>query len=31
MVEKKKVSNDMFFENKEKLDRKFRREREKLQ
>ncbi|CAD8060360.1 unnamed protein product [Paramecium sonneborni] len=31
MVEKKKVSNDLFNENKEKLERKYKRERAKLQ
>lgn len=30
MLEKKKVSNELFSENKEKLDRKLKREKDKL-
>ena len=31
MLEKKKVTNDIFYENKEKLERKYSREKAKLQ
>lgn len=30
MLDKKKVTTDLFSENKEKLDRKYKRERDKL-